>query len=159
MKKHLLGIAAVLLASVFTAGAQPLSQLQSGVKCPAGVSQADWNSAIAAAHGSLDREHILLSTVMKKPAVANLLRPSVRQRLASMQGSVPIVEFLMIVHVSINRADLAEKLLAKQIAWEEFKKQMMTSTGMCACEVVVDRECCGGASTCRWSNGQCSCNP
>ncbi len=101
-------------------------------------------------HSNVVAEHILL-----QPAMSKMIPQDKRKKLCTLMGSgaVPVDQFLMGLAAWGHNA--IDQLLKRDPSnwWNSGG-----GAGPCACEWVVDKDCCMRANTCSWQGGYCGCN-
>jgi len=159
MKKILilaLGLLLLLPLTVSAGGSWTLPTLQKSIAQPPGVQSQLWKDALGElaagidGHGMVVAEHILLQQSMSR-----VVPKDPRKKMCSLLGDkpIPVEEFLMAL-ASWSHNALDEMLKRNPSKWWS----PGNSDGPCACEWVIDRECCERAHTCNWQGGFCGCN-
>jgi hypothetical protein len=122
---------------------------------PATVAQADWDAAVAEVQGAMEREHILLAKAIRACILYIALPARIRSSLQKFgKENVSAVQFLMVIRVSINKQEAAEKAIAQATRWDELMQILNNS--ICPCDG-LPMDTCRMASLCMWENNKCIC--
>jgi hypothetical protein len=153
MRTTIILVVAVALASVVGAG-EPITAAQ--LKNAVDFSSApppEWPDVAAEIHAAMDNHHMVNAReVLHGDAMSRMIPETDRMQLLKMMPNEMVPVNMILMSVAAWERDFIRKLVedGQQPWWS-------SGGGACACEWVVDRECCQAAGTCKWQGGDCGC--
>ena len=151
----------LVLAAPLTQAGQPHPwaspvMIHNAIQKPAMVDSSLWNTAMDEVVANMDtHSNVVAEHILLQPAMSKMIPQDKRKKLCTLVGSdaVPVDQFLMGLAAWGHNA--IDQLLKRDPSnwWSSGG-----GAGPCACEWVVDKDCCMRASTCSWQGGFCGCN-